>query len=94
MADADDLDALVTELNAVAPQPRSTSRDKRAQSPIGEETQTARLRVEHEERYAGILAELESVGLRPVELGSADSLAVDEAFGEWAEERRRGRWAR
>src|SRR5437764_13003073 len=44
MADADDLDALVTELNAVAPQPRSTSRDKRAQSPIGEETQTARLR--------------------------------------------------
>src|SRR5205807_2333688 len=42
--DADDLDALVTELNAVAPQPRSIPRDERAQTAIGEDTQTARLR--------------------------------------------------
>jgi uncharacterized protein (DUF58 family) len=56
--------------------------------------QAARLRAEHEERYAGLLAELQSVGLRPVELDSSDPYAVDEAFLGWAEERRRGRWAR
>jgi uncharacterized protein (DUF58 family) len=55
---------------------------------------TARLRAEHEARYAALLAELQSVGLRPVELGSSDPYAVDEAFLAWAEERRRGRWAR
>ena len=54
----------------------------------------ARLRAEHEERYAGLLAELQFVGLRPVELDSSDPYAVDEAFLGWAEERRRGRWAR
>jgi uncharacterized protein (DUF58 family) len=54
----------------------------------------ARLRAEHEERYAGLLSELGSVGLRPVELDSSDPYAVDEAFLGWAEERRRGRWAR
>ena len=53
-----------------------------------------RLRREHAARYARTIGELESVGLRPVELGSADPLAVDEAFLGWAEERRRGRWAR
>jgi len=53
-----------------------------------------RLRRGHAARYARTIAELESVGLRPVELGSADPLAVDEAFLGWAEERRRGRWAR
>ncbi len=52
------------------------------------------LRREHEERYAAILAELQSVGLRPVEIESAEPFAVDEAFLAWAEERRRGRWAR
>jgi uncharacterized protein (DUF58 family) len=56
--------------------------------------QAARLRAEHEERYAGLLSELQSVGLRPVELDSSDPFAVDEAFLAWAEERRRGRWAR
>jgi uncharacterized protein (DUF58 family) len=56
--------------------------------------QAARLRVEHQERYSGLLAELQSVGLRPVELDSSDPYAVDEAFLGWAEERRRGRWAR
>lgn len=54
----------------------------------------ARLRAEHEERYAGLVSELGSVGLRPVELDSSDPYAVDEAFLGWAEERRRGRWAR
>jgi len=54
----------------------------------------ARLRAEHEARYAGLLAELQSVGLRPVELDSSDPYAVDEEFLAWAEERRRGRWAR
>jgi hypothetical protein len=53
-----------------------------------------RLRCEHEERYAAILSELGSVGLRPVEIGSSEPSAVDEAFLTWAEERRRGRWAR
>jgi uncharacterized protein (DUF58 family) len=52
------------------------------------------LRAEHEARYAALLTELQSVGLRPVELDSSDSYAVDEAFLAWAEERRRGRWAR
>lgn len=56
--------------------------------------QAARLRAEHAERYATLVAELHSVGLRPVELGTADPIAVDDAFLAWAEERRRGRWAR
>jgi uncharacterized protein (DUF58 family) len=56
--------------------------------------QAARLRSEHEARYAGLLAELQSVGLRPVELDSSEPYIVDEAFLAWAEERRRGRWAR
>ena len=55
---------------------------------------SARLRAGHEARYAGLLAELQSVGLRPVELESSDPYTVDEAFLAWAEERRRGRWAR
>ena len=56
--------------------------------------EVARLRREHEARYEALVAELHSVGLRPVELGTADPVAVDEAFLAWAEERRRGRWAR
>jgi len=55
---------------------------------------TARLRTEHEERYAELIAELNGVGLRPVELDTSDPVAVDEAFLAWADERRRGRWAR
>jgi uncharacterized protein (DUF58 family) len=54
----------------------------------------ARLRAEHEDRYARLLAELQSVGLRPVDLASSDPHAIDEAFLGWAEERSRGRWAR
>jgi uncharacterized protein (DUF58 family) len=56
--------------------------------------QVRRLRDAHEARYAGILAELESLALRPVEIGTSDPHAIDEAFLAWAEERRRGRWAR
>jgi uncharacterized protein (DUF58 family) len=56
--------------------------------------QTARRRAEHEDRYAALIAELDSLGLRPVELCSSDPSAVDDAFLGWAEERRRGKWAR
>ena len=56
--------------------------------------QTTRRRTEHGDRYAALIAELESLGLRPVELGSSDPSAVDDAFLGWAEERRRGKWAR
>jgi uncharacterized protein (DUF58 family) len=56
--------------------------------------QVARRRAQHVERYAALLAELESVGLRPVEIGTSDPSSVDEAFLAWAEERRRGTWAR
>lgn len=56
--------------------------------------QVARLRTEHEARYTALLAELQSVGLRAVELGSSEPYSVDDAFLDWAEERRRGRWAR
>ena len=54
----------------------------------------ARLRAEHEARYAATIAELESVGLRPVELGTSEPRGVDDAFLDWAEERRRRRWNR
>lgn len=53
-----------------------------------------RLRRLHEERYATTLAELRSVGLRPVEIGTSDPHEIEEAFLDWAEERRRGRWRR
>jgi uncharacterized protein (DUF58 family) len=56
--------------------------------------QAARQRSEHELRYATLLAELESLGLRPIEIGASDPSAVDEAFLAWAEDRRRGKWAR
>jgi len=56
--------------------------------------QATRKRSENGERYAALIAELESVGLRPVELESSDPAAVDEAFLAWAEERQRGKWAR
>ncbi|HZO62676.1 MAG TPA: DUF58 domain-containing protein [Gaiellaceae bacterium] len=56
--------------------------------------EAARLRSEHERRYETLLAGLQTVGLRPVELDSSDPERIDEAFLAWAEERRRGRWAR
>jgi len=56
--------------------------------------QAERRRAENAQRYAALLAELESLGLRPVEIGASDPALVDEAFLGWAEERRRGKWAR
>ena len=56
--------------------------------------QATRRRDENVRRYAGLIGELESFGLRPVHLGTSDPHAVDAAFIEWAEERRRRRWAR
>jgi uncharacterized protein (DUF58 family) len=56
--------------------------------------QATRRRAENNERYSALLAELESLGLRPVEIGESDPSSVDEAFLAWAEERRRGKWAR
>jgi uncharacterized protein (DUF58 family) len=55
--------------------------------------QVRRLRAAHEARYATILARFESLGLRPVEIGTSDPYEIDEAFLGWAEQRRRGRWA-
>jgi uncharacterized protein (DUF58 family) len=56
--------------------------------------QAARHRTENVERYATLLAEFDSLGLRAVEIGASDPSSVDEAFLAWAEERRRGKWAR
>jgi len=56
--------------------------------------QAARRQVEHRARYASRLAELGALGLRPVEIGTSDPTSVDDAFLAWAEERRRGKWAR
>ena len=56
--------------------------------------EAARRRDENERRHAGLLGELESLGLRTVAIGTSDPLAVDLAFIDWADERRRSRWAR
>ena len=45
----------------------------------------------NEARRAELLAELEAAGARPVTVSTTDPLAIDRAFLEWAEERRRGR---
>jgi uncharacterized protein (DUF58 family) len=53
-----------------------------------------RRREQNESRHGRLLGELESFGLRNVAIGTSDPLAVDLAFVEWAEERRRSRWLR
>ena len=53
-----------------------------------------RRREANEARYHALLVELQSFGLQPVAIESSDSAAVDAAFVEWAEQRRRSRWAR
>jgi uncharacterized protein (DUF58 family) len=53
-----------------------------------------RRRTANEERHARLVAELGSVGLRPVTVETSDPSAIDGAFLEWAEERRRSRWER
>jgi uncharacterized protein (DUF58 family) len=56
--------------------------------------QAARRRDENERRHARLVTELESFGLHPVPIGTSDPGGVDAAFIEWAEDRRRSRWAR
>jgi len=56
--------------------------------------QAARLRDQNEQRHARLITELESFGLNPVPIGTSDPGDVDAAFIEWAEDRRRSRWAR
>jgi uncharacterized protein (DUF58 family) len=53
-----------------------------------------RRREANEARYRALLVELQSFGLQPVAIDSSDPAAVDAAFVEWAELRRRSRWAR
>jgi uncharacterized protein (DUF58 family) len=56
--------------------------------------QVARRREQNESRHARLVAELEASGLQPVLLATSEPTAIDRAFLEWAERRRRGRWAR
>jgi uncharacterized protein (DUF58 family) len=53
-----------------------------------------RRREENERRSRTQREELASFGLELVEIGDSDPDAVDAAFIEWAEDRRRRRWAR
>ena len=48
----------------------------------------------NERRLAALLAELVSLDLQPVLLGTSDPFEIDRAFIEWAELRRVSRWAR
>jgi hypothetical protein len=52
------------------------------------------LRSRNERRLADLLAELVSLDLEPVLLGTSDPFEIDRAFIEWAELRRLSRWAR
>ncbi len=56
--------------------------------------EAAELRARNEERLQRLLDELASLGLDPVLLGTSEPDAVDRAFVEWAEDRRRTRWVR
>ena len=52
------------------------------------------LRAANEQRLERLLAELVSLDLEPVLLGTSDPYEIDRAFVEWAELRRLSRWAR
>jgi hypothetical protein len=52
------------------------------------------VRSRNEQRLARLLAELVSLDLEPVLLGTSDPFEIDRAFIEWAELRRMSRWAR
>ena len=56
--------------------------------------QADRRREQNERRHVRLLRELEASGLQPVVLDTSEPAAIDRAFLQWAEERRRGRWAR
>ena len=48
----------------------------------------------NQRRLAQTLADLESLGLQAVVLGSSDPDTIDAAFNDWAEQRRSTAWAR
>jgi uncharacterized protein (DUF58 family) len=52
------------------------------------------LRRTNEDRLARLVAELISLDLEPIVLGTSDPQEIDRAFVEWAELRRVSRWAR
>jgi uncharacterized protein (DUF58 family) len=54
----------------------------------------SRRRTEHEDRQRRLIAELESLGLDPVVVGTSDPDAIDRTFIAWAELRKQRRWAR
>jgi uncharacterized protein (DUF58 family) len=56
--------------------------------------QVDRRREQNESRHAQLVGEFEAAGLQPVVLATSEPAAIDRAFLEWAEQRRRGRWAR
>jgi uncharacterized protein (DUF58 family) len=56
--------------------------------------QVERRREQNENRHTRLVAQFEGFGLQPVVLATSEPAAVDRAFLEWAEQRRRGRWAR
>ncbi len=56
--------------------------------------QAAARRAANADRLRRLLTGLEALGLRAVVLGTSEPFEVDRAFLEWAEDRRRGRWAR
>jgi hypothetical protein len=52
-------------------------------------------RAENEARLGRILSRFEALGLVPVRISAHDPAAIEVAFAEWADERRRGpRWLR
>jgi uncharacterized protein (DUF58 family) len=56
--------------------------------------QVERRREQNESRHNQLVAGFEASGLHPVVLATSEPAAVDRAFLEWAERRRRGRWVR
>jgi uncharacterized protein (DUF58 family) len=56
--------------------------------------EASRRRTGHEDRQLRLLAELESLGLDPVVIGTSDPDAIDRTFIAWAELRKQRRWAR
>jgi uncharacterized protein (DUF58 family) len=56
--------------------------------------EASRRRAAHEDRQRRLLAELESLGLDPVVVGTSDPDAIDRTFIAWAELRKQRRWAR
>jgi uncharacterized protein (DUF58 family) len=56
--------------------------------------QAGRRRQQNETRHTRLVEELVSYGLQPILLATSEPAAIDQAFLEWAERRRRSRWTR